>query len=312
MLRMFTLLLAALLFLALAGCGDQECATCPETPAIFYVTKHKIDFGATLTTAVFTIVNKGEKDLTWTIDYGDVAWLEVSPTTDTNDKVITCTADRSKLPSLGVFRATIVVTSDGTNTQSDDIEVSILNGDRWLITDRGEADTCWAVDQFDYYWVKGFTIPDGLDAVFVDSLSFYFCEADTTIQLLAFSAQYNEEFSLYFPNNLIYASDLLYLVPSGWVTIPVNIYISTSPFYVGYNQIAATLPLPGIDTVSTLDTIGSRRARDFAENPDNPELYWEQNDSLETLLIRAFVSPVLEYNPKLAIPGNHACYEDLL
>ena len=312
MIRKLTLFLLLTVALLLVGCdGDNECANCPETGAIIYVTTHQVNLGAGEANGVFSIINKGEKALSWSISTSDAPWLSLSTTSGTNDAIITITADRSQLASIGVFRATLTISSNAINAENETVEVFILNGGQWLATDTDEVDSCWAVDQFDYYWVKGFRLPPGVTSAFVDSVSFNFCEADTVIQLLAFSAVWNTDLELWFPENLIFASEALYQVPSGWSTIPVKLFIAESPFYVGYAQLGATGPKPGIDYEVDVDTIGARRARDFDENPQAPNLFWEQNTDFETLLIRAFISPIIEYNPKL-VPGSSRYYENLL
>jgi hypothetical protein len=308
MLRRFALLFIPLLLVMLAGCSDNNCPTCAQKGPIFYVTTHKIDFGATETVATFTIVNKGEKTLTWDINFGSVDWLDLSATSGTGDKVVTCTADRSNLPNIGVFRATIIIDSNGDNMTRDSIEVFILDSGTWLITDGGEFDTCWVVDQYDYYWVKGFALPNGVDAAFVDSVSFNFCEGGGAIQLLGFDAQWSSDQEFWFPLDLVYASDAAYIVPDGWSTIPANMYVSNTPFFFGYFQTESDLPRPSIDTMSDIDTVGSLRARDFAEDPNNPDLYWELAPGFQTLAIRVFISPVIEYDPKRTVAVDYGVY----
>jgi hypothetical protein len=298
--RVLLTLLAVTVLAALAGCGDDDCPACPKTGPILNVSVHKIDFGATGTAAVFSITNEGDKDLSWDITFDNADWLQLSAVSGTDDEVVTCTADRGQLAHIGVSRTTLIIECNGINTARDSIEVFIFKGGEWLITDGGDFDTCWVVDDYDYYWVKGFRLPDGLTAAFVDSVAFHFCEGDGAIQLLGFTAQWSSSQFFWYPGNLIFTSSVAYEVPSGWSTIPARFYISESPFFFGYLQVDATLPRPSIDTGAETDTIGSLRARDFAEDPDNPDLYWELDDAFQTLAIRLFISPVLEYNPKLS------------
>jgi hypothetical protein len=67
----------------------------------------------------------------------------------------------------------------------DSVEVTIVQSSAWMISDNGVLDSCATATIDDYYWVKEFHLPSGVDAVIVDSISFYFCDGGETIQLLA-------------------------------------------------------------------------------------------------------------------------------
>lgn len=312
MLRTLSALFATLLLVALSGCGDDDCPSCPGTGAILHLSTHKIDFGANSTVATFTIINKGQKTLSWDITVNDGAWLDLSSSSGSDEKIITCTAHRDMLPGIGVSRATILINANGVNTIRDSIEVFILNAGEWQISDRGEFDTCWVVDEYDYYWVKGFALPPGMTRVFVDSVAFHFCEGDGAIQLLGFDSQWETEQFFWFPRNLTFASEVAYQVPSGWSVIPVGMFVSESPFFFGYLQTELTLPRPSVDTLTETDTIGSLRARDFAQNPNDPDLFWELSTDFQTLAIRVFLSPVIEYNPKVSTERERQEYQRIV
>jgi hypothetical protein len=294
MLRRFAFVPLALPLLVGLACDDESCPDCPEGEAIIFLTTDKIDFGSTGTTAVFTIVNKGEKTLSWDLTE-EAPWLELSQSAGNDDANITVTIDREEMETIGVYRETIVVSSNAVNTQEDYVEVFALNSGQWLITDTNEADSCRVVGANDFYWVKGFTLPSGVETAMIDSVSLYFCDADT-IQLIAFSATRD---GIWFPSSLLYLSAFIYEVEEGWNTLPSTIYLTEKLFYVGYVQINPNGPQLGIDGGLEEDSVGSRRAFDPPDEPGDT-LFWQQDPALETFLIRAFISPVFEYNPKLA------------
>jgi hypothetical protein len=303
MFRVAGIVLVSLMLIVAVACDDEECPSCPQTGPILHLTTHKLDFGASGTTAFFTIINKGEQALSWDLSVGDAAWLELSALSGSNEANITVTADRAELTGLGVHRAVITITCNAINTTQYSIEVFLLNGGRWLLSDDGEIDTCRTVFDYDYYWVKGFALPSGTGTAFIDSVSVYFCDTGT-VRVLAFGASFSSELDLWFPSNAFFADNFLYLVSEGWNTIPVKTLLTQSQFYIGYEQIGANNPRLGLDLDMTDDSLGSRRAYDPPELPGDT-LFWEQDASLETFMIRCFVNPVLEYNPKL-----HDSYTD--
>lgn len=306
--RMLALLLVLTITLLLAGCGGNDCTTCPKTGAIIYINTHKIDLGADQTTAVFTILNKGENALSWDITSSSAPWLTVSPTSGNGDANINVTVDRQMLTHIGVYHATLTISSNSINSETEVVDVFVLDPGEWLMTDMGQRDSCRAVDQYDFAWIKGFALPSGVSNAFVDSLSINVCDADT-VQLVVFSAIWNSDSQLWLPNSIIYLSDNLYVVPEGWITIPTDIYASDPLIFLGYLQFNTAGPEPGIGDAVEEDTIGSGHV--FTDPSDPTGLYWETLDSpTTTLLIRAFISPVIGYSPKL-VPGSSLYYEDL-
>lgn len=163
------LLIAAIL---LAGCSDDDCPICAGNDPILLLNKHKIDFGATSTSAAFTISNRGTGSLPWELEVVyrpffskqnsavQSRWLSLSTLSGSGDATITCTADRGRLDYLGISRAVIYIDAPtAANSTRDSVEVFILNSGEWLITDDGTFENCWQVDALDYYWVKGFFLP---------------------------------------------------------------------------------------------------------------------------------------------------------
>lgn len=312
MTRKLALLPILILALLLVGCSsDDECASCPETGAIIFVTSHKIDFSDQQTSKVFSIINKGEKALSWSITVSDAPWLTLSAMSGTDDATITLTADRGMLSQLGIARATITISSNAINAETEQIEVYILNGGRWLNTDTGDRDSCRTVEELDTYWLKGFALQTGTSGIFVDSLSFNVCDVDTIV-IVAFSAVWNPDGQLWVPSNPIFVSDAAYVLPDGWSTVAAGLYATKSPIFLGFAEVSSTGPgpRPGAGVTLEADTVGSGRVYQDAGDPSL--LWWETfDDPMATLLIRAFVSPVLEYNPKLATTDSHY-YESLL
>ncbi len=306
-LALFMLLTVALL---LVGCdSDDECANCPETGAIIFVTSHKVDLGAGQASGVFSIINKGGEALAWSISSSDAPWLSLSTTSGTNDAIITITADREQLTTIGVFRATLTISSNAINTESETVEVFIFNGGQWLVTDLGDRDSCHVVDANDIWWLKGFAFPQGVTSAFIDSISVNLCDTDT-IQIIAFTADHDQDNDMWLPGNVIYLSEVAYVLPEGWSTVPVDIYSQAPLVFLGYIQLSVDGPRPGIGTSAEPDTIGSGRVFEDPEDPNS--LFWSTfDDPLTTLLMRAFISPVIEYNPKL-VPGSSQYYENLL
>ena len=211
---------AALIALAtalLGGCS-KDCVECPKESPVLYLNKHKISLGATETSSTLAISNKGQQTLSWTISIspstaaaklGDAeagGWLTVSPLTGSGDATITCTADRAKLNKLGISRATLIINApDAANTTRDSVEVSIVQSNAWMINDNGVFDSCAVPTIDDYYWVKEFHLPSGVDAVIVDSISFYFCNGGEVIQLLAldWTVMENDPNRVKFPGRLL-------------------------------------------------------------------------------------------------------------
>ncbi|MFH2057021.1 MAG: hypothetical protein ABIJ61_13765 [bacterium] len=312
MMRKLALLPVLIIALLLVGCSsDDQCASCPQTGAIIYITTHKVDFGDDQTSGVFSIINKGEKALSWSISVSNAPWLSLSAVSGTDDATITLTASRSLLTQIGAGRAIITISSNAINAETEEIEVYILNAGEWLDTDTGVRDSCRAADEYDYYWLKGFALPDGSEEAFIDSVSFNVCDVDTVF-IVAFSADWRPEGQLWLPSSVIYASDAAYVLPDGWGTIPLNLYTSEPLIFIGFAKASAagTGPRPGVGATVEADTVGSGRV--FQDPADPDFLYWETfDDPMVTLLIRAFISPVIEYNPKLA-PADSRYYENLL
>ena len=190
----FTLL--AIVVAIIGGCS-KDCVECPKESPVLYLNKHKINLGATETTSTLAISNKGQQTLSWTIsispstaaakldDAEAGGWLTVSPLTGSGDGTVTCTANRAKLDKLGISRATLIINApDAANTTRDSVEVAIVKSSAWMISDDGVFDSCAAATIDDYYWVKEFHLPSGVDAVIVDSISFSFCDGGETILLL--------------------------------------------------------------------------------------------------------------------------------
>ncbi len=316
MLRTLATLFLSVAIVCLAGCSDEDCPTCTEGPLLM-LNKHKIDFGAASTTATFTIDNIGGGSMPWdaTVSYRFLAksaapnhggWLELSVEAGEGDATITATVDREGLDEIGVSRAIITINApDAENMIRDSIDVYVLNGGEWLVTDDESYEDCWEVDSLDYYWVKGFHLPHGQSRIFVDSVAINFCQGDTIIQILAYEAALYEvpqgegTVEVYFPDFLTYASEFAYEVVPGWNVFPVDLYFSSEPYYVGYYQPGSSRPDLQIDRSNESDTL-CFRARDVSTEPGTVELQWQWQPGFESFAIRAFITPVLEYHPKLA------------
>ncbi len=301
-------LLAAVLLLALvvvmfAGCS-KNCATCPGKPAVLYLNKHKIDFGASGLTSSFTISNKGEQALNWTVTVNGGNWLSVSDASGSNNATITCTAARASVTALGISHASIVVSAPGAaNTTTDSIEVYLLNSGAWVILDSGTFDSCAVPTADDYYWVKQFELPAGADAIMIDSISFNFCGGGEDIQLLAYDFTTSPPPNpVQYPGSLLYVSTPPYFTTeAGWNTYAVNWHIESNPFYLGFFQMGMNQPSIQID-LSPLDTdtTGCWTARDQNPNPDSVSLAWYEEGVSKTFAVRAHISPVFQYLVKQA------------
>ncbi|MGB5107562.1 MAG: hypothetical protein WBP29_00180 [Candidatus Zixiibacteriota bacterium] len=312
MFRKLAVLASVTVGLLAFGCSDDDCPTCNGDGPVLMVNKHSVDFGATSTTATFVISNAGSGNLAWdlTPQYRFVAakqagpahggWLELSTTEGEGDATVTLTANRAELDELGASKAVIIINApEAVNTVLDSIIVYVLNGGEWLITDDGSFEDCRQVDFFDWYWVKGFEMPHGQSHVFVDSVSINFCQGDSLIQLLAYDAIFDQGLQIYAPNNATAVSNAFYMVGAGWNTIPVDWYMPSGPlFYIGYFQLGSGRPDLSIDNTSDGDTL-CWRARNVSSNPDFDSLEWQWQPEFETFGIRVFVTPVLEYNPKM-------------
>lgn len=301
-LALFVVIAAVVL---VGGCS-KTCPDCPSQGAILNLSKHKVNFGASDSSATFAISNKGKGNLSWDITISPAAassaiggWLDLSMFSGSGDQTISCTADRSKLEEIGISHATLTVNSaNAVNIAHDSIDVFILKGGEWLITDDGSYEKCEQVKTIDRIHVKGFRRPPNLSVVIVDSVGLNFCEGDT-ILLLGFGNQYDASERLFYPDSVVaHVSDFRYLVGSGWSLIPVNWYFADSIFFLGYysepHDTSSGLKIDESSSDSNsftarLDTAGSDTIR------------WVPFEkSIQTFAIRVFVTPVLEYNPKLA------------
>jgi hypothetical protein len=312
--------MAALIALAtvlLGGCS-KDCADCPTESPVLYLSTHKINLGADQNSATVAISNKGGQTLSWTVSIspstaaaklGDAetgGWLTVSPLTGSGDGTITCTANRAKLDKLGISQVKLIVNApDAANTTLDTVEVYIIKGGDWLITDDGVLDSCAVPTVDDYYWVKEFHLPEGVDAVIVDTISFYFCNGGETIQLLAndWTVTDNDPNRVKFPGQFLFISMQPYLqTASGWNSYPVNWYISADTFYLGYFQIGESSPGLKIDTSPTdAENTGCWTARDTNPDPNAVELAWYVEGVSQTFAIRAHVKPAFQYVGKPGI-----------
>lgn len=325
MFRKLTILASLSLALLAFGCSDDDCPTCTDNGPILALNKHKIDLGASGTTANFVISNRGDGSLAWdlTIAYrfapakqaaparGD--WLALSTLAGQGDGTVTLTVNRAELDELGASRAVIIINApSAVNTTRDSIDVHILNSGEWVITDDGDFEDCWEVDARDYYWVKGFEMPHGQDRVFIDSLEINFCQGDTVIQLLAYDAAFDQSVDLYVPSSALAVSNSFFPVVQGWNMFPVDWYVPAGPqFYVGYFQLGGSRPDLRIDSSSDTDTL-CWRARDVSDNPNEALLEWQWLPTFETFAIRVFVTPVLEYNPKMIASNSRGEIEAAL
>jgi hypothetical protein len=314
--------MAALIALAavlLGGCS-KDCVECPKEDPVLYLSKHKINLGADETVSTLAISNKGQETLSWTIsispstaaakldDAEAGGWLTVSPLTGSGDGTVTCTANRAKLDKLGISRATLIINApDAANTTRDSVEVTIVKSEAWMISDDGVFDSCATATVDDYYWVKEFHLPSGVDGVIVDSISFYFCDGGEIIQLLAndWTVMDNDPNRVKFPGQLLFTSTPPYLeTASGWNSYPVNWYISADTFYLGYFQLGVSSPRLNLDT-SPADTenTGCWTARDINANPDpdSVDLSWFREGVSQTFAIRAHVKPAFQYVGKSGV-----------
>jgi hypothetical protein len=316
--------LIALAMVFLGGCS-KDCVECPKESPVLYLNKHKINLGATETTSTLTISNKGQQTLLWTIsispstvaaklgDAKDGGWLTVTPLTGSGDGTITCTADRTKLDKLGISRATLIINApDAANTTRDSVEVNIINSNDWLISDNGVLDSCAVPTGNDWYWVKEFHLPSDVDAVIVDSISFYFCSGSDSIALMAFdwTVMDNDPDKMKFPGQYLFVSTPPYpKTTSGWNSFPVDWYISADTFYLGYFQLGANSPALNIDTSpSDTQNTGCWTARDYNTNVDTVELAWYPEGVSQTFAIRAHVIPAFQSVGK---PGVGTSSEEL-
>ncbi len=319
--------MAALIALAtalLGGCS-KDCVECPKESPVLHLSTHRINLGTDQNSATLSISNKGGQTMSWTVGvqwlvlYGkqdaaeEIGWLTVSPTSGSGDATITCTADRSKLDKLGISQVRLIVNApDAANTTRDSVEVMIVKANDWLINDDSTFDSCATAGSLDYYWVKEFHLPPGVDAVIVDSISFYFCSGGDSIQLLAndWAVMDNDPNRVKFPGQFLFASMPPYLeTASGWNSYPVNWYISTDTFYLGYFQIGDSLPRLKIDTSpADAENTGCWTARDVNTDPQTVELAWYIEGVSQTFAIRAHVKPAFQYVGK---PGVGPTTEEL-
>lgn len=112
-----------------AGASTPVHITIERLPASITADKTLLDFGESLTTLSFTIVNSGYSDLAFRVETGDCPWLSVDPEVDIlgygKTATIVVSVDRSKLPASD-NEATIVVrsTSGGGNVEVKVIAVN--------------------------------------------------------------------------------------------------------------------------------------------------------------------------------------------
>ncbi len=91
-------------------------------PAVITADRNLLDFGESLTTMSFTIVNRGYTQMTYSIEYGNCSWIKVNPAEEAikpgATATIVVTIDRSLLAS-GENEAILVVRSlnGGGNTE---------------------------------------------------------------------------------------------------------------------------------------------------------------------------------------------------
>jgi hypothetical protein len=324
--RLFPLaMLIALAMVILGGCSKDDCVECPKENPVLYVNKHKINLGATETTSALEINNKGKETMSWTIsispstaaaklaDVDAGGWLTVTPLTGSGNGTITCTANRAKLSKLGISRATLIINApDAVNMTRDSVEVYIIKSDDWLISDDGVFDSCATATIDDYYWVKEFHLPVGFDAVIVDEISINFCSGGETIQLFAndWTVEEGDPNGVKFPGRLLFVSVPPYSETiAGWNTYPVNWYINTETFYLGYFQMGNSSPTMSIDTSpADTDSTGCWTARDTDPDPDSVRLAWYFEGESQTFAIRARVKPAFQYTGK---PGVGTTTDEL-
>lgn len=312
MLRNLFALAALVTMLVLSGCGE-DCVECPKGDPILHLDKHKISLGATGSSSTLVISNKGEQTLSWTIAVSPSTsaakpgletaggWLAVTPMSGEGDATITCTANRSKLSRLGISRAVLLIDApDAKNTTRDSVEITIVKSDAWMTLDDGAFDSCASATIDDYYWVRQFALPSGVEDVIVDSISIHFCAGGDTIQLLAFdwAVVDDDPAREKFPGYLLCAS--LPDLPSatGWNTYPVNWYMAQDTFYLGYFQLGSSSPQVSIDTSpGNTDSTGCWTARDVNSSPssDSVDLNWFREGISKTFAIRAHMIPAFQY-----------------
>ena len=317
--KLFALVASALtVVVMIAGCS-KDCVECPKENPVLYLSKHKISFGAQDSVSTFVINNKGKSTMAWTISISpSVAaakidgaatggWLSVSSTTGSGDATITCRADRSKLPALGIFRATLIITApDAANTTRDSVEVNIAEVSDWLIRDGGTFDSCATVTANDYYWVKEFHLPVGVGEVMVDSINFNFCSGGEDIQLMAFDWATDDSTREMIPGSLLFVSTNYYTTQAGWNTIPVDWLVKSETFYLGFFQLGSNEPVLNIDrSPGETDSTGCWTAHNYHPNPDSVRLFWDRNGVSKTFAIRVHISPVFQYVGKVD-PGSNA------
>jgi len=231
-------------------------------------------------------------------DQGD--WLTLSTNSGEGDATVMLTADRNELTTVGMHRAVVYVNTPTAGNQSrDSLEIYILNGGEWVATDDGSYETCVSVDFDDYYWVKRFTFPDNPGGVFVDSIAMVFCEADTLIQILAFDETLSDPGNIRIPGTIWRATPFIYEALPGRNVYAFSWHLPFTRFYIGYFQLGTSVPRLRVDTDAPDADSTSWRARDFTSIPDNPTLAWQNLPNFETFAIQVYVTPVLQYNPKV-------------
>ncbi|MCX6833193.1 MAG: hypothetical protein NT028_13885 [candidate division Zixibacteria bacterium] len=319
--------MAALIALAtvlLGGCS-KDCVECPKESPVLHLSTHRINLGTDQNSATLSISNKGGQTMSWTVGvqwlvlYGkqdaaeEIGWLTVSPTSGSGDATITCTADRSKLDKLGISQVRLIVNApDAANTTRDSVEVMIVKANDWLINDDNTFDSCATAAVNDWYWVKEFHLPSGVEAVIVDSISFNFCNGSDSIMLLAYdwTVMDNDPNRVKFPGRPLFASTPPYpKTTSGWNSYPVNWYISVDTFYLGYFQLGASSPILNIDiSPADAESTGCWTARDVSTDSTKVELAWYIEGVSKTFAIRAHVKPTFQYVGK---PGAGTSSVDL-
>ena len=242
----------------------------------------------TASSATFQITNTGEEGLTWTITTSVANWLTVSPTGGTNNATITVTAERDSVKTLGIHKAKVYVTA---GSLKDSVEVFLLYGGKWLIEDDGAFEGCLTAIEEYLYLVNLFHMPEGMSSCFVDSVKINFCEAGP-IQLRAFNARWDFGLNLYWPDEMIIAQPGQLQGQINWNTFKVNWYVATDPFFVGYLQPGLTSPDLNYDIVQN-DTAS------YLCFWDGAQWVWGL-DYTQVFYIRVYISPVLEYAPKIA------------
>ena len=109
-----------------AGTPTSVHMTIDRIPASITADKTLLDFGESLTTLSFTIVNSGYTDLAYRVETGGCEWLSTDPEMDIlgygKTATIVATIDRSRLPA-GSNEANIVVRSTSGN---GNVEVKVV------------------------------------------------------------------------------------------------------------------------------------------------------------------------------------------